>query len=206
MLAFGVRLALGSLGSRSYSLQWEAKTNFLSQYLNNKSYLLLGVFRTNGSYFKFAPTYRRECSWYHQSVTAGSRDQLTTHAQFSPSCIYRIRDSGIAACHDTCFVQKVSRSRYTRGWFSRRTSDLNSDRLSRPLVLTRGVGLKASNIVTTEGALPHSILSVYLLATLGQNQTSKSKSRSNSAVARVPPAPLQVSMPMLIGKLRIDLS
>ena len=51
-----------------------------------------------------------------------------------------------------------------------------------------------------------SILSVYLLATFGQNQTSKSKSKSNSKVARVPPAPLQVSMPMLIGKLRIDLS
>ena len=51
-----------------------------------------------------------------------------------------------------------------------------------------------------------SILSVYLLATLGQNQTSKSKSKSNSEAARVPPAPLQVPMLMLIGKLRIDLS
>ena len=158
-------------------MRWQAKTTFLSQYLNNKSYLLLGKFRNNGTYFKFAPTYRRECSWYHQSVTADSRAQLTTHAQFSSACIYRIRDSGIAACHDTYFVQKMRRTRYTRGWFSRRTSDLNSDRLSRPLVLNRGVGLKASNIVTTEGALPHSILFVDLLATLGQNQTSKSKTK-----------------------------
>ena len=108
------------------------------------------MFRTNGNYFKFALTYRRECSCY-QSVTAGLRDQLTTHAQFSSCRIYTVRDSGIAACHDTCFVQKVSRTRYTRGWFSRRTRDLNSDRLSRPLVLIGGVGLKASKIVTTEG-------------------------------------------------------
>ena len=80
------------------------------------------MFRSNGNYFKFAPTHRRKCSCY-QSVTAGSRDQLTTRAQFSSCCVYRIRDSGIAA-YDACFVQQVSRTRYTRGWFSRRTSDL----------------------------------------------------------------------------------
>ena len=105
---------------------------------------------------------------------------------FPPFCIYRIRNSGIAACHDTCFVQKMSRTRYTRGWISRGTSDLNSDRLNRPQVPITDVGLTTSSIVTTEGALPHSIFSVYLLATLDQNQTSKSKSKSksNSEVAR----------------------